>query len=465
MSHSQQFVPLFIEHLTKGDVSRLQCSREDGYTETIESDPGIPSRALAVVIERKKNSPIRESEVVAFAIMTLERKLRNLHEKVVYRIFDIDWQVQERKITVARFGDLLHGNQYDRLCKGLEDPGSLPVKSSENLIQSLRALNSGIDSKISTVLQEGKYDNIPQTERVQRAEERDALATTFEIAGIDRVLLRNVDISAGTPFLTSASRSLLESNSDERSLLRVEMSHFDGLTSVDGPTANSTVFHHPDIGELTVANIDTSPAETASGVDLIYYRHETESFILVQYKRMHNSGQGWKYTEDHNLRKQLKAMRSLLPDDGNPDEPKPGDPSSPWDFRLAPNPGYFKFVRSVDYLPHSYDLMPGMHIPAELMELLLSHDQYTTASGKLAIGLDTDKKRNRESTFQPPYMSNTEFLTLFRGGWAGSRGTTTERIMEIIEHHARDGRALVVALHRGGPATVRPGWRNPVGRR
>lgn len=445
-------IPLFVEHLTEGDVSGIQALGHDEYTETIDKVDDVPSLALAVILTpHSVQAEPPDYEFTAFAVMESTRRLNNLRRKTEYRIYEITWL--NRPIQLEHLAPYLTATQYSHLKKALAAKGGVPPGSGEILVRALRNIYPDIDLKISQIFESGDR-SIPPEERQQRAEERDALATTFEIVGLDRMLLKGIAIESGRTYLSAATEQLRTAT--ERDLLGIEMRRFDGLPASDGPTPNSTVFHHPQIGELTVVNVDTKKFETASGVDLIYYRHETRSFVLIQYKRMKKVKNGWRYTSDSKFREQLATMHTITGDLADDD---------PWNFRIAPNPCYFKLVRGVDYVPHAIDLLPGLYLPMELVETLLRSSQYTTKSGNLSVGLDSSRSRSREKTFQPPYLSNTEFTTLLRGGWTGSRGTTTQKIFDIIARQGDQGRLLMLALHRGGPPPVRARWQQSTTRR
>src|SRR5215207_6209297 len=57
---------------------------------------------------------------------------------------------------------------------------------------------------------------------------------------------------------------------------------------------------------LTVINVNRAGVEHALGVDLVYYNHEFESYVIVQYKRMTSraDSSGYKFRPDKQLRKE-----------------------------------------------------------------------------------------------------------------------------------------------------------------
>ena len=61
---------------------------------------------------------------------------------------------------------------------------------------------------------------------------------------------------------------------------------------------------------LTILNCNRQPLEQTLGVDLVYYSHRFDSFVLVQYKRMSEGKRGAEYRprNDPSHEKELKRM-------------------------------------------------------------------------------------------------------------------------------------------------------------
>jgi hypothetical protein len=96
----------------------------------------------------------------------------------------------------------------------------------------------------------------------------------------------------------------------------------------------------------------------------------------------------------------------------------------------------------------SNDLMKGMYLPLELVDVLLTDPRFCTEGGNLCVGWDSTKRH------EPPYLTNTEFTDLFRGGWVGSWGSTTDQISILINQALERGLMVSVALRDSGSAEV-----------
>ena len=64
--------------------------------------------------------------------------------------------------------------------------------------------------------------------------------------------------------------------------------------------------------QITILNCNRQPLEQALGMDLIYYSHRFQAFVLVQYKRMVDEGgsPGYRPYSDANHAKELARMRT-----------------------------------------------------------------------------------------------------------------------------------------------------------
>jgi hypothetical protein len=86
--------------------------------------------------------------------------------------------------------------------------------------------------------------------------------------------------------------------------------------------------------------------------------------------------------------------------------------------------------------------------PRFMTKSLLTDPRFCTEGGNLCVGWDSTKRH------EPPYLTNTEFTDLFRGGWVGSWGSTTDQISVLINQALERGRMVSVALRDSGSAEV-----------
>ncbi len=181
-----------------------------------------------------------------------------------------------------------------------------------------------------------------------QAEERDAVLLSLEIAGLPRALAAR-PTTARAHFLTGSEpdEDLSGVRILEDQMLLHDTQLFPGWDrDRDGDLAGIGYAFHDRAGErrLTVMNVNRSPIETTTGVDLIYYRHEPDAFVLVQYKRLVEEPTGWLYrpSRDANFAAERQRMVDLRAALGLPG---PGF-SSPHEYRLGGEPFYFKLCSS-----------------------------------------------------------------------------------------------------------------------
>ncbi|MEU2620844.1 hypothetical protein ABZ642_22355 [Streptomyces sp. NPDC007157] len=234
----------------------------------------------------------------------------------------------------------------------------------------------------------------------------------------------------------------------EPSLLDYDMHHFfdgDDVFQSMGPpyvggSVGSTfrcdiqVFEH--LGRrVEIANVNASPVETRLGTDLIFYHEPTQSFVLVQYKRLpHEAGNRW-IRVDERLLSQLDRLERVAA------LSRPA--SLPHEWRLGPDPCFVKLA----YWPLAETInpgpSPGMYLPVPYVRLLLEDDVTRGPNGGRMLGYPQVDR----------YLTNTEFTTLIKNGLVGTVGTTIEQLAEIGAQRAEeDQMSVVIAVERAtGP--------------
>lgn len=284
--------------------------------------------------------------------------------------------------------------------------------------------------------------DIPRSTRASRlSEERDALGLALDVAGLDRqAILRttapdHINVAASVLDLIDAQpiaeRSLIESDS---AALRIALG-----------SAFATARLSDDRGrEVRAYVLDSTPLETATGVDLLLYQEHYRSFLLLQYKAMEKNQivEGWSYPVNNtNLLSQLQTMeriREILPFE---------EPHELRDQRLSEEPFYFKFCERRALQPSDEGLAAGITMSAPHLAQFLNLPEAVQQGHGRRVGYENC----------PRYFNNSEFVSLARGGWIGCQGATTGAIAQIVA--AREhGRIAIVAVIEGLELKVR-NWR------
>ena len=254
--------------------------------------------------------------------------------------------------------------------------------------------------------------------------EHDAVGVALDMSDIDRKpILDRWTGSNLAPFLTGL---------DEFRLLEDKMVDFDATVFGDWARESSALVGLATFQqrgrELTIINVNRTDVEHALGVDLVYYNHQFDAYVLVQYKRMqkHNTT-GHEYRPDKQLEKELERMRSLSRSETaacNANE-----------YRLNDSGMYLKLCPSTSPSLQPSGLIRGMYLPLEYWDLAL------------ASSLTLGKRGGRAVTFDNigRYMSNSLFVKLVASGWVGSRGLTSANVTEIVRASLSGNKSVMLA--------------------
>ena len=151
---------------------------------------------------------------------------------------------------------------------------------------------------------------LPGQQQLRLQEESDAALTAMLIAGIDR----NVHLEDQlTP--TPEKRWFLEMVTEPRlredPMIMNDLQTFPGFDAFERHVSGAVRFHQEQI-LLTVLLINRQPLEELTGTDLIYYNETFRSFIMVQYKAMEKEGDDHVFRlPNSDLEKELDRMRKF----------------------------------------------------------------------------------------------------------------------------------------------------------
>ncbi|MCZ8221596.1 MAG: hypothetical protein O9337_19415 [Acidovorax sp.] len=273
---------------------------------------------------------------------------------------------------------------------------------------------------------------VPRDQHTTRlSEERDAVGLALDIAGVDRKKIfrsvKRIETERATSILDIidaqpiAERSIIESDCAALQL------------ALSGEMASAR-FKDERQREVRIYVLDSTPLETATGVDLLLYQHQYRSFLLVQYKAMeyNQTEKTWTYrVTGSNVEVQLNAMervRTMLPR---------SDPLKLSDLRLCEDPFFFKFCERRALDPSDEGLSAGLTMTASSLQHFLGLPEARTGQS-LHVGYENC----------PRYLNNTEFVYLAKAGWLGSQGAATDAIAQILAAREQ-GRIGILAVIAG----------------
>jgi hypothetical protein len=113
----------------------------------------------------------------------------------------------------------------------------------------------------------------------------------------------------------------------------------------------------------------------------------------------------------------------------------PNEPVNSQDWRMAPSPFWFKFVRAEDFTPGDPFVLKGMYVPADYLRLAL-------ADGSLRTGPRTGFEVTYTNT---RFLPREVFVELVRRSFAGTTRAGTHAVVEVAAQRART-HEVVLAL-------------------
>ncbi len=215
----------------------------------------------------------------------------------------------------------------------------------------------------------------------------------------------------------------------EESAIQHDLINWEGMAEVH--EAGHSRFLKGD-RSLDVFYANSNALEKTTGVDLIYFNEVYNSFVLVQYKLMKDSGNGDSaiYRPDNQLEKELKRMdefvRKYYQDI---------DILSHEEYRLCDDGFMLKFVPNKGVQPATSELIKGMYVTRKYMRFLLSDNGPKGKKGGKII----------DFVNSPRYLTNTEFSNFVNRGWIGTRGVQSEALKKIIKQYYETGNAILIA--------------------
>ncbi|MBS1833694.1 MAG: hypothetical protein JST65_13335 [Acidobacteria bacterium] len=265
--------------------------------------------------------------------------------------------------------------------------------------------------------------------------ERDAVASALQVFG-GSAFRKKILRKAGAPVRGSVAPFLerLEGASvREDPQIIHDQSVFPGLNVVRRDVVGAA-FLTNGTEKLTILNCNRQPLEQTLGVDLIYYNHGYDSFVLVQYKRMTEGAKGAEYRPSNDASHEKEVRRMLEIDEFLKRAPA-STTTATIDYRLSGRPFYIKLCEPKAKAALDAGMVSGMYVPLELWQKFLASGEALGKKGGVVVTWDNCTRR----------FNNGEFTSLLRNGWIGSARGESKSLSEIVEKVLASGRMLVFA--------------------
>ncbi|WP_439531428.1 hypothetical protein [Marinobacter adhaerens] len=321
-----------------------------------------------------------------------------------------------------------------KLSERLRSGGLLPPKSFQEFLDVLSEYAPRVGSALSgfSEARNRRIRGLGAKARESLAEQKEAVATAMNIAGIDRKELLNWDINESeTPssFLDGLSQVRLR----EDPMVISDSQVVPGFDAIRTTPFNSVVFEN-DRRKLTVLITNRQPLEEQLGVDLIYYNETFKSFLMIQYKAMEQEALESVYRfPNQQLDAEVVRMKSIL------DELRKCSQSADADsFRFSDNPFFLKFCPRIVFKPDDVGLIKGMYLPLDYWDAISNHESMNGPKRGKRIAYSNVRR----------YFDNTTFLTLASDAWVGTTISQSQQLEVLIRSTIEAGRAVVFALSK-----------------
>lgn len=300
--------------------------------------------------------------------------------------------------------------------------GSLPPAASA-------ALRSAIQARIGAggwPTDDGRPEwMMPRLDNELRQDHTNAIGTALMFSDMSIASMRTAPLPGESPLAE------LRVDPSEASLIDNDLRSFPGMSA---QPQRQDIFRFTD-GEhtLDVMNVNATGVESATGVDLIYYSHDYDCFVLVQYKRMEAEGRVRIASIDTRLPDQLKRMVAF--DVFGQTSASAAEPGA---YRLGPSSTFTKFAYPVVAPLRETDLTRGLYVPSELLKRLHDAGRLKGPRGGAAVTHDNLAR----------WLSNDQFAELVKKGWVGSSGISIQDVRDFIAANLQEGRVAVIAAHQ-----------------
>lgn len=339
--------------------------------------------------------------------------------------------------------------------------GLVPEKTWLALIDVIKSQRPHLSGDIDRLMSLKRYSEYRLDGHVADLflQEREALGVALDIFSGNNKLRENV-LGQWAPSERSVSEineqgstaRLLESGAGDSSFLKgipqrflqeesaLQHDLFNWPTMTPIHIGGTSLFTQGD-RQLEVIYANRNSLEHTLGVDLIYYNKDYDSYVLVQYKLMHEEMNQMCYRPDTQLSTELARMESIY----NAYQRRTAIQSHR-EFRLNDDGFMFKLVPNQGLRPATGELIKGMYLPREYMCFLIGPNGPKGPKGAPLL------------TFSgaPRYLTNSEFAAAVSSAWIGTSGMQSKAVKDLVQQYYETGRALLVACESTRPAVPGP---------
>lgn len=364
---------------------------------------------------------------------------------------EFSYLVSLDSVSITQIENILQSNLKRHFVKSSQGMGSrVPQKTWSEIISIIKNLRPALQDDIDRIL---AIKEISQYKLQGHAadiffQEKEALGTALDIFEGGNELRKDV-LGGWAPKqedVNEKSESKMEALLDvvpkerasflsgistrymqEESALQNDLFNWDGMTPVHN--FGMSEFKKGD-RVLNVIYANRNALEETTGVDLIYFNENYDSFVLVQYKLMREESDTMIYRPDDQLKEEIGRMDTFVNNYLNASQLNNHE-----EFRLCDDGFFFKLIPNKGLQPTSSELSKGMYITRKYMHFLLSEKGPKGKQGGKIISFQN----------APRYLTNTEFINFVNRAWVGTYGTQSFVLKDLIKQYYETGKAVLVA--------------------
>lgn len=323
--------------------------------------------------------------------------------------------------------------QQEAVLYGVDYGRRLPPATSRQLLNALLSASADKREDVEALISQLRGGVVVAGNAgAALAQQRDAVMLASEIFDSDEVRpalrLYTSPADSSAPFLAGLRNT---THQLEDVVVAADARNFLGWAGHEGVHASAMTFRR-DGRALTVVNANKAPLERLLGADLIYYNHGIGAYVLVQYKMMSRSTDGWIYRPDEQLIAERERLRrvQVAHETGRPSE------YDAQTYRLSEAITFFKFCKRSDVFDSSDSrMMPGYYVSDDYLGLHLS--RYTGDRGGQQV---TDRD------LAPRALHGSGFARLVAAGLIGTRAATSDEMTRVIHESLAGNRSVVFAM-------------------
>jgi hypothetical protein len=275
-----------------------------------------------------------------------------------------------------------------------------------------------------------RIEKLSKSAKKSLAEQKEAVLTAMNIAGIDRENAQGWDYNE-----TKKPSSFLDGIANVRlredSMIINDLVNIPGFDLIKSTKYSSSIFEN-DKTRLTVLLANRLPLEELMGTDLIYFNEDFKCFVMVQYKVMEKENETFVFRLPNlQFSDEIIRMESILNSLKSTSEN-----GFVGDYRINENPFFIKICPRLEFEPDNVGLSSGMYVPLDYIKILQNEKSIEGERGGKAI---TFKNIER-------YFDNTAFKTIIEGGWIGTNQNQSTLIEKIIRDILEHGKTAVLAV-------------------